>query len=200
MITIGITGGIGSGKSTLCNYLNNADVEIVYADSLAKSLMQENRELRDRIISVFGESAYLNDGTINREYLSHQAFSLNKIQMLNDLVHPVVKNEIIRMISNARQKGIKVFIYEAALLLKNGRPEYLDYVVWVDSDINNRAKRVSNRDSVDIQSVYHRIQHQQTFESVSEFVDIVILNDGNLADLKEKADQLYQQLGVRLPD
>jgi dephospho-CoA kinase len=200
MITIGITGGIGSGKSTFCRYLQRDGTEIVVADSLAKSLMQENMGLRQNIIGVFGEMAYYKDGTLNREFLSHQAFSLKKVQLLNNMVHPIVKNEVLHLISKAEKRGVKNFIYEAALLLKDGRPDFLDYIVWVDSHLDNRVQRVAERDSVVPESVMNRIEQQQSFESVQEFVDIVILNDGSLEELKKKADNLYKQINTKISE
>lgn len=196
MITIGITGGIGSGKSTFCRFLDRAGTEIVVADAVAKSLMQQNKFLKENIIRAFGENAYFEDGTLNREYLSHQAFNLNKVQYLNDLVHPVVKSEILNLLSDAKNRGVGYFIYEAALLLKNGRPDFLDYIVWVDSSLENRVLRVADRDSVEPETIMKRIEHQQSFESVKEFVDIRILNDGSFEELKYKADQLYNQINT----
>lgn len=196
MITIGITGVIGSGKSTFCRFLDRAGTEIVVADAVAKSLMQQNKFLKENIIRAFGENAYFEDGTLNREYLSHQAFNLNKVQYLNDLVHPVVKSEILNLLSDAKNRGVGYFIYEAALLLKNGRPDFLDYIVWVDSSLENRVLRVTDRDSVEPETIMKRIEHQQSFESVKEFVDIRILNDGSFEELKYKADQLYNQINT----
>lgn len=196
MITIGITGGIGSGKSTFCRFLDRAGTEIVVADTVAKSLVQQNKMLKENIIRAFGENAYFEDGTLNREFLSHQAFNLNKVQYLNDLVHPVVKSEVLNLLSDAKNRGVGYFIYEAALLLKNGRPDFLDFIVWVDSGLENRVMRVAERDSIEPESVMKRNEHQQSFESVREFVDIKILNDGSLEDLKNKADQLYNQINT----
>jgi len=194
MRCIGITGGIGSGKTTFCKYLDRPGTKIVYADLLARKLMQEDADLKKRILESFGEKSYLKDGTLNREYLSFQAFNKNKVDVLNNLVHPAVKENVVGIINDAKKNGESLFFYEAALLLKDGRPEFLDSIVWLDSPIDDRAKRVSIRDTVEIESVRKRMHHQQNFESVHEFVDIVIVNDGSLEDLKNKADDFYIQM------
>jgi dephospho-CoA kinase len=194
MKTIGITGGIGSGKTTFCKHLERPGTVILYADFLAKKLMQDDPELKKRIISTFGEESYQQDGSLNRDYLSFQAFSQNKVEDLNNLVHPVVKQEVLKMIKTAINNGVDLFVYEAALLLKSGRPDFLDIIVWIESPTDERAKRVSNRDNVDVENVLKRMQHQQNFESVRDFVDIVITNDGSLDDLKSKADDFYNQM------
>lgn len=194
MKTIGVTGGIGSGKTSFCKHLDRPGTVILYADILAKKLMQDDPELKTRIISTFGEESYQQDGRLNRDYLSFQAFSQNKVEDLNNLVHPVVKQQVLKMIESARIAGVDLFVYEAALLLKNGRPDFLDIIIWIESPTDEREKRVSNRDNVDVENVLKRMQHQQNFESLSDFVDIVITNDGSLNDLKEKADDFYNQI------
>ncbi|MGF1670938.1 MAG: dephospho-CoA kinase [Balneolaceae bacterium] len=194
MIKVGVTGGIGSGKSTLCKEWEKLGAYVVYADDLAKELMITNERVKNKIINEFGGAAYDSDGNLNRQFLSKKAFQENKVAALNQIVHPAVYKETERLAGYAENKGYKVFVKEAALLLQNGRPEMLDIIVIVKSKEENRIQRVISRDGTDKNKVQARINKQQNFESLEYLADYVIENDGSLFEFKKKAESLYRKI------
>src|SRR5690554_5834190 len=100
MKVVGVTGGIGSGKTTFCGFFKARGIPVINADSLAKSLMVEDLSLKKQIISKFGSQSYKEDGSLNREYLSKKAFSENRVSELNAIVHPAVKSALIKSIKD----------------------------------------------------------------------------------------------------
>lgn len=193
MTVIGVTGGIGSGKTTFCRYIESRGYPVINADKLAKQLMVADSDLKSAIISRFGEDAYQNDGSLNIEFLAKKAFQENRVEDFNELVHPVVKEAVLSHISSLQDEGVKLVIYEAAIMLNNGRPDYLDVVVWIESESEDRIKRVVKRDGSDPENIKRRMNKQNPIETVREYVDIVINNSGSFSDLEKEADKLIQQ-------
>ncbi|MFY0683606.1 MAG: dephospho-CoA kinase [Balneola sp.] len=194
MIKVGVTGGIGSGKTTLCKEWEKLGAFVVYADDLAKQLMTDNKELVQRIKSTFGEQSYLENGELNRSFLAKEAFEKGRVQELNALVHPVLWGAVDQLVAQKEKEGVKVFVKEAAILLQNGRPDNLDAVVIVLASENMRTKRVVERDQSDENAVRHRISKQQDFESLISLSDFHIKNDSTLDDLKLKARSVFDQI------
>jgi dephospho-CoA kinase len=194
MIKAGITGGIGSGKTTVCKLWESLGARVVYADDLAKKLMTEDDQLIKQIKNVFGEKAYQSDGSLNRAYLSDEAFRKGRVEELNSLVHPAVYKKTDELMKEAEKEGVSLFVKEAALLLKNGRPPGFDVIILVDADESDRVKWVTNRDDTDSQSVTDRIRNQQDFGKLHSLADIIIENHGSKKELLKKAQKLYNQL------
>ena len=191
MLKIGITGGIGSGKTTVCNIWQSLGAYILNADDLAKEIMISDASVKKQIKDTFGSESYLEDGTLNRQHLAQEAFAKGRVKELNDIVHPAIPKATEEIMKQAEAKGVDVFVYEAALLLQNLRPDHLDKIVLVLSDRKNRVQRVVERDNVSEQKVVDRIEKQQNFEELTDQADIVINNNGTLKDLKEKATEIY---------
>lgn len=194
MVTVGITGGIGSGKTTVCKQWEQQGAKVIYADDLAKELMVKKPELVSAIKREFGEESYHKDGSLNKVYLSRQAFNLGKVDRLNQLVHPEVYKETERIIQREEERGTSVLVKEAALLLSNGKPNNLDYIVLVLADKQLRTERVASRDQADPEEIERRIQKQQDFSQLTDIADFIIRNDGNLNELLQKADEVYLEL------
>jgi len=194
MIKVGVTGGIGSGKTTLCKEWEKMGAFVVYADDLAKKIMVEDEQLILSIKSVFGDEAYHADGSLNRSYLANEAFEKGRVEELNDLVHPALWNAVDEIAKEKEQEGVEVFVKEAAILLKNGRPKDLDVVVLVLLDMNERMERVIKRDNTEKEKVLDRISKQQDFSSLSHLSDFELHNTGSLANLKDEARNLLEQI------
>lgn len=191
MITVGITGGIGSGKSTVSKVWQSFGAHVINADDLAKNLMVNIEQIRQEIIQTFGENSYHSDGSLNRAYLAGQAFDKGRVEELNAIVHPHIPKEVELLMENAKIKGIDMVVYEAALLLQNLRPENLDHVVLILADEARRIKRVQERDNVKREPVMDRIKKQQNFNELTHLADVVIKNNGTLDELKQKAETIY---------
>lgn len=194
MIKVGITGGIGSGKTTLCKEWEEQGVYVVYADDFAKELMNTDAELKADIISSFGESSYDADGNLNRPYLAKEAFEKGRVQELNKLVHPVLWSRLHALMIEKEQEGLEVFAEEAAILLQNGRPENLDYIVLVQASQTNRMERVMQRDKAEAEKVMARMSKQPDFDTLTHLCDFIVVNDGSLEELKEKSRKLLQKI------
>lgn len=194
MITVGVTGGIGSGKTTVCKEWEKLGAKVVYADDLAKELMVKDNRLRESLIEAFGEDTYHTDGRLNRPHLIRQAFEEGKVEELNQLVHPAVARKFVEISNEAIKAGEKMVVEEAALLLNNGRPENLDLVVIVRSDREDRLERVSKRDSVSKKKVMDRDENQPDFNNLTHLADYTIENNGTLEELRKKSIQLYHKI------
>jgi dephospho-CoA kinase len=194
MINVGITGGIGSGKSTFCKIWEELGAKVIYADDLAKELMVANKALIKSIKETFGDEAYNLDGTLNRAFLAEEAFSKGRVEELNALVHPVLWDELSLLEHEAKQKGTQIFAREAAILLKNGRPDNLDVVILVLADRDKRINRATKRDGVDPDAITQRIDQQEDFESLIHLSDFLVLNNGSEEELKLKAKEIYELL------
>jgi dephospho-CoA kinase len=194
MIRVGVTGGIGSGKTTLCKEWERLGAFVVYADDLAKKLMVEDEELVKNIKSVFGDEAYHSDEALNREYLAQEAFEKGRVSELNRLVHPVLWKKVEEISAQKEREGVDVFVKEAAILLQNGRPEDIDYVVLVEADEQQRMERVVERDNSDRKKVEGRISAQQDFSTLRDLADFVVTNDESVTELKEKAGSLLKEI------
>jgi len=194
MIKVGVTGGIGSGKSTVCKIWAELGAFILYADDLAKKLMVTNDEIRKKIRNTFGDQAYNKNGQLNRSYLAKKAFREGKVEILNEIVHPAVYEESMKISEKAKESGFLVFVKEAALLLQKGRPKNFDYIIIVTSKLENRIKRVIRRDNIDEQNVIDRIKNQQNFDDLYHLADYIIHNDGSFKQLKAKAKNIYMEI------
>lgn len=194
MIKVGITGGIGSGKTTFCKEWEKLGAFVLYADDFAKKLMQEDEVLQQKIKKVFGEKSYDSSGNLNRAYLAKEAFEKGRVQELNDLVHPVLWKRADELAEEKEKEGIRVFAKEAAILLNNGRPDGLDYVIIVKADENKRIQRTATRDGSSEPEIQSRINKQPDFDELSHLADYIILNNGTLDQLKSKARELYLKI------
>lgn len=194
MITVGITGGIGSGKTAFTKVWESLGARAVYADDLAKEMMQKDSTLIKSLKKTFGEATFYDDGTLNKPHLIEQAFHRDRVDELNSIVHPAIQRKTKALIEEAKKDAVQVFAYEAAILLNNGRPDYLDYVVLVMGDREKRINRVADRDSVNKEAVIARLEKQPDFDTLHHLADFVIINNGTLQELEAKAKSLYRKL------
>lgn len=194
MIIVGVTGGIGSGKTTVCKIWEKLGATVVYADELARELMIKSEPLKKKLITLFGEETYLKDGTLNKPYLIKEAFEKGRVQELNDAVHPAVAKEFALICEKERKSGADLVVKEAAILLNKGRPRGIDKVVLVLSNAENRIERVKKRDNTSAEDVVARMDKQPDFEDLSHLADYIIYNNGSLEELEDKARKVYSDL------
>ena len=192
MVTVGITGGIGSGKSTVCDIWSELGAYVLNADELAKQVMITDPEVKQQLVDTFGESSFRGDGSLNTKYLASEAFERGRVKELNAIVHPKLPGAVLHKIEEAAEQGFDVFVYEAALLLENIESGSLDYIVLVLADEYKRINRVQQRDKSSFDEIKQRINKQRDFKKATEKVDYVIRNNGTLEELKKKAEIIYQ--------
>lgn len=175
MLKVGLTGGIGSGKSIVAGLLEILNVPVYYADVQAKVLMNTNSQLIDQIKELFGEEAY-RQGQLNRTMVAQLVFN-NKdlLNSLNQLVHPAVKNDFEQW--SALQSHVGFVVQEAAILFENGGYKNFDHMVLVTAPLEKRISRVMQRDGVEKAQVMERIRNQWSDEQKIKLADTVIIND-----------------------
>jgi dephospho-CoA kinase len=190
MLRIGITGGIGSGKTTICRIFEVLGIPVYYADDAAKTLMNQEGDLKQEIINHFGESSYV-DGKLNRTYISGIVFSNpDKLKLLNNLVHP-------RTISDAeewmkRQKS-PYALKEAALIFESRSQQSLDYVIGVSAPKEIRISRTMQRDKISKELAEKKISQQMNEEEKMKLCDFLIINDETIS-LIQQVLSVHEQL------
>ena len=174
MLKIGLTGGIGSGKTTVAEVFKQLGIPVYSSDDRAKALMLENEPLRASVIGLFGEQSYL-EGELNRAYIASKAFS-NKEQLnkLNALVHPVLQKDFEAWTATQQSAYI---IKEAAILFETGANKGLDKVILVEAPKELKISRVVQRDGIEHEAVLARMDKQWSDEQKRECSDHVIIND-----------------------
>ena len=175
---IGITGGIGSGKSTVAKIFNILGIPVYSADDRAKWLMANDPDLKDQIISNFGEESYFEDGSLNRSYLASRVFNdEEKVSMINSLVHPAVKKDFEKWVLKQNSPYV---LKEAALLFESGSYQDLDKIINVSAPLKIRINRIMLRDPQRSENQINDIINKQlTDEEKNLKADFVIKNSDN---------------------
>jgi dephospho-CoA kinase len=174
MLKIGLTGGIGSGKTTVAHIFEVLGIPVYYADDAAKRLMNEDDKLKQQIIQHFGEESYV-DGKLNRSYLSSVVFSdVEKTKLINSIMHPAtIADAELWMNKQTTAYAIK----EAALIFEAAAEKQLDLIIGVQSSLPIRMQRVMQRDNISEEAVLARMQKQMNEEEKMSRCDFVIVND-----------------------
>lgn len=192
LLKVAITGGIGSGKSTFADYMRAKDFAVIKADILAKELYVTNEELRQKIIAEFGAETYP-DGLFDRIALYKKAFAdEGKVKRLNELVHPVVIEEIKKLF--LLNKTEEIIFVEAALIFEANMEELFDYVILITADEKVRIERTIKREKISSDEVKQRMKFQIPDELKKEKADFTFYNNGTLGELEQKANLLLQLL------
>lgn len=175
----GITGGMGSGKTTVCHIFETLGVPVYYADVWAKTLLQRDPELRENVSALFGAEAYLPDGTYNRPYVAKIVFSdPAKLAALNALVHPAVDRHSRSWHEYWAEAGQAYTLREAALLVENGSFRKLDALIVVTAPEALRIERVLQRDGLSLSEVQARLKNQLPEAEKVKQAHFVVNNDG----------------------
>ena len=193
--TLGVTGGIGSGKTTVCHILEELGARVFYADDEGKRLLVDDPEAREEIVKAFGEDSYHRDGTLNRRYLAEEVFNdKRKLEKINSIVHPRVFERFNQERIRAEVDGVPLLVHEAALIFEAGGDKHLDAVAVVDAPKELRIDRVSRRDNVSREDVEARMSHQLPPEELRERADYVIPNDGDLEAVRRQVERVYREV------
>lgn len=181
-LKVGLTGGIGTGKSTVAAIFRHLSVPVLDADTLAKKLMQEDPELKRKIQEKFGEEIYKR-GQLQNKLLAAKVFAdPAQLQLLNSLVHPATIAFAEQWLAQASGPYA---IKEAAIMLEAGSHTSLDVLIGVDAPEHLRISRVMQRDQVGAQQVRERMQQQMDNAEKMKHCDFVIINDENTSLIKQ---------------
>jgi len=190
MKIIGLTGGIGSGKTTVLKMFKELGCATYVADIEAKKLMNSNKELVNQIKQLFGDEAYI-ENKLNTVYIAEIVFNDKvKLTALNALVHPVVRDDFKNFVNKSTSK---IIIYEAAILFESGSDTLCDFIITVATDIDERIERIIKRDGVTKEQILERIQHQLNDETKVKKSDFVI-NNSDIFNTKEQVSTIYKIL------
>lgn len=173
MYKVGITGGIGSGKSTVCALLADYGVAVYDSDAEAKRLMECSVELRDALQEAFGKECYTESG-LNRAYLASRVFGdEEQLQRLNSIVHPAVRADFAAW---AERQSAPYVVLESAILFESGFDGEVDATLAVVAPLEERIRRTMERDNSDRESVMRRIGHQLSDDELHRLSDRTIVN------------------------
>lgn len=176
MLRVGITGGIGSGKTLVCKMLEILGAPVYSADERARYLMNKDPELKDQISLLLGKEAY-SEGNLDRAYIAGRVFD-NEILLdkLNKLVHPVVGSDFEKWAG--RQDSVPYLLKEAAILFESGAHRQVDLTVLVHAPEELRISRVVERDAADPEQVRLRMKQQMSEDERKKLADYIINNNG----------------------
>jgi dephospho-CoA kinase len=193
-IRIGITGGIGSGKSLACRYFEELGYKVVYADDIAKRLYKMNPALKKKLVAEFGRDIINEKGDIGGESARKIIFSSKKnILRVNSIVHPFVIKEIDRQISKIKKK---IVLVETAIMFESGYYTRNDYNVLIYANKGVRAKRVKERDKVSMKTVEKLMNLQMKETDKIIMADFVIKNNSTKAELKKDVKMFSKILEI----
>ncbi len=190
MICVGLTGGIGSGKSTVASYFTALGIPVYDSDTRAKALMQNDPVLRDQITQLLGQKAYNPEG-LDRRWIASRVFSNpDLLKALNERVHPAVRADFDRWRTEQQAPYV---VQEAAILLENGAYQHLDYTILVVAPLKTRIERVVARDKVTSTQVQERMKHQWTDDEKIPLADFVIENT-DLENTRKAVEAIHRKL------
>lgn len=190
-LRVGITGGIGSGKTTVCQIFETLGIPIYYADNWAKYLLENDPELQAGVKEIFGKDAYIN-GKYNRSFIAQIAFNNpQKLAQLNALAHPAVEKH--SKLWHSKQVNVPYTLKEAALIVETGGHKLLDALILVTAPEEIRINRVIFRDGTDRNTILKRMLTQMPESEKIEYADFLINNDGQ-QPLLPQVLKIHQQL------
>lgn len=185
MLRVGITGGIGSGKTTVCRIFESLNIPVYYADDRAKYLITHNEAVKSGIIDLLGEEAYI-DGVYNRKYVANIVFNdKEKLIALNSIVHPAVGMDVEEWFESQESPYA---LQEAALLVENGSYLGLDRLISVSAPKDIRMERVMSRDDITEEQVNARFKSQLPQEEKDKVADYIIDNSGRYSLVMQVVD------------
>ena len=193
---IAVTGGIGSGQSTVCRIFKNLGCKIIDVDVKAKQIIQKDISIQKELKKAFGNEIFYKDGSLNRKHLAHLAFRDEvKTLELNKIIHPRMVSEVVEEMETARfSQRYPLIIVDAALIFEISIEKMFDSVIVVYAKLNNRIKRVMERDDLKRAEVLARVHRQIPLEDKKNWADFVIDNDGTTDDLKKQVDHIFEEL------
>jgi dephospho-CoA kinase len=195
MVRIGLTGGIGCGKSYVAKLLNKRGVPIYDSDTEAKQLSNTSKFIRDGLVALTGIENLYADGMLNRKLLAEYLFaSKENARNVEKIIHPAVKADFARW---AESQNTPFCVIESAILIESGFTDTVDYVVVVDAPLDLRINRCVERDSTTKEKVLERISAQMSQEEKCRIADYVIFND-NVSDLDKQIDDLLEFLNNKM--
>ncbi len=189
-LVIGLTGGMGSGKSTVAAFFEKKfGIPVYYADNRAKEIMHEP-EISERIKQKFGAESFIN-GKLNRKLLAGRVFgNSKKLKELEDIIHPEVRKDFMQWV---QRQSTPYVLLENAVLFKTGMDKMCDYVVGVTANLSTRMERIARRDGLSAVEIRKRLAHQPANEEFVKKSHFILKNDTSKTDLFEEVKKLHEK-------
>lgn len=191
MITIGLTGGIGTGKSTVSKILKDDGFKVIDADEIAREVLEKNPEILEQVRIQFGEGFFDWRGQFRRREFGNHIFRFPKQRVkYEEIIIPYIKAEIKAQIQNYKKKREKIIIVDAPTLIENKLHTDMDYIVLVCTDNSTQIQRIKNRDKLSQADAIGRINAQMPMEEKKNYANIIIDNNGDLIDTQKQVYDL----------
>jgi dephospho-CoA kinase len=193
---IGVTGGIGSGQSSVCQYFSRWGCKIIDVDKKAKQIIGRDQALKKELRKTFGNEIFFPNGELNRRLLASIAFQdEERTQMLNRLVHPRMVAEVIEEMENARfSQKYPLIVIDAALIYEISIEQMFDAIIVVYTSLKNRIERIIQRDGLTREEIMARVRRQIALEEKRKWAEYVINNDGTLENLEKQARDVFDTI------
>jgi len=197
MLKVGLTGGIGSGKSTVSGYLKDQGYTVIDADVVAREVMSIYPEINEYIRNEFGNGFFDEKGQLNRRKLGNHLFSRKeKLAGYEAVILPLIKKEIFMRIDCLEKKGKNICFLDAPTLIEQGLHKQMDknILVWVDRE--TQIKRISERDRMEYGQILERISCQMDLDEKRKYADFIVDNSRGLEETKKQVDKILAQLEI----
>lgn len=192
MLKVGLTGGMGSGKSTVARRFAELGAVIIDADQIARDVVEPGEPALAELAEAFGEGILLDDGSLNRGELAKRAFvSAEKTELLNSITHPRIEQRTEEQFNAA---GDAIIVFDSPLLIEMGRSEAQDLVVVVHTPVEVRLDRLMESRGVDREDAKQRIAKQISDDKRLKFADVVLENSGTEEDLVRQVDRIWERI------
>lgn len=192
ILKIGITGGTGSGKTSVCKYLKNKGFQVIDSDEIAKKILDKETDAYKSVVSHFGNSILKSNGEIDRKKLGSIVFDSPKdLEFLQNIVTKKTV-ERVKDIMDAASPDKRIIFLDAPLLFETGLDKYVDIVLMVSASRDQRIKRLSKRDDISDAEIEKRMSAQMPEDEKKNLSDIIISNDGTLDELHLKIDKFLE--------
>jgi len=190
MLTIGLTGGIGSGKTTVAKHFQSLGIDIIDADQVARDVVKPNTIALEKITQHFGSTILQADGTLNRDALRKIVFQdSSQLEWLNQLLHPIIRSELMNQAQRAKSDYV---ILDVPLLIDNNMTNLVERVLVVDLPVKTQIERAAQRDNTTTDQIRAIIENQVSREERLSLADDVIDNSKSIDEVKEAVSQLHQ--------
>jgi len=197
-IVAAVTGGIGSGQSSVCSFLSSWGCKTINADLKAKEVIQKNKLLQKQLKETFGKDIFEKNGKLNPARLAEQAFKDElQTQKLNQLVHPMMVESLVEDMERARfSKRFPIVVIDAALVYEISIEKMFDAVIVVNAPILQRQKRVRDRDGMTKKQFLARVEKQIPLQDKVSWADFVIENEDTIDVLEKRTKEVFDKLMV----
>ena len=195
MLKVGLTGGIGSGKSTISAFLKGKSISVIDADKISREVLVIYPELKKNIRNEFGDEFFDESGELKRREFGNYIFAYKeKRKKLEELILPYIKKDINKRLLFHEKLGEKICVVDAPILIESGLSEDMDIniLVWVDEE--TQLKRVMQRDNMTEEQVVSRIKSQMSLDNKKKFVDFIIDNSKSFENSEKQLDRIIMSL------